>query len=215
VAGEAFPRLMWIPPGLQIDDERQRRFVEQLRMDPRVTPGTDLLETPLEDLRTMIAARLEKRDEPAAAGATTETRAGALQLYFIYDPRDSAAVSPWADLLFKEFEVIQPVFEGDDAEIRDYHEENLRSCDGVLIFYGAANEAWLRRKLRELQKAAGYGRTKGMPAVGICLVEPRTPEKERFRTHDAIVVPQWDGVSADLLQPFVSRLKDARERAAG
>ena len=38
-------------------------------------------------------------------------------------------------------EVIQPVFEGDEAEIREYHEENLRTCDGVLIFYGAGQRA--------------------------------------------------------------------------
>ena len=31
-------------------------------------------------------------------------------------------------------------------------------CDGVLIYYGAGNEMWLRRKLREVQKSAGYGR---------------------------------------------------------
>ena len=84
------------------------------------------------------------------------------------------------DLLFREqFEVLQPLFEGDEAEIREYHEENLRTCDGVLIFYGAANEMWLRRKLRELQKSAGYGRTKPPAGGGICLLPPDTPEKER------------------------------------
>ncbi len=207
-----FPRLLWIPPGLAPDDERQRRFVEQLWMDPRVTPGTDVLGTPLEELRTMIAARLEEPDAPTAAKAIT-LAPDAPQLYFIYPQQDAAAVAPWADLLFKQCEIIQPVFDGDEAELREYHEENLRSCDGALIFYGAANEAWLRRKLRELQKAAGYGRTKAEPIVGICLIAPKTPEKERFRTHDAIVVPQWDGVSADLLTPFVSCLAEqARAR---
>ena len=75
----------------------------------------------------------------------------------------------------------------------------------MLIFYGAANQVWLRRKLAELQKAAGYGRTKPIPLVGICLIAPKTPEKERFRSHAAMVIPQWDGVSSDQLQPFVAR----------
>ena len=64
---------------------------------------------------------------------------------------------PWADFLFKEFEVIPPVFEGDEAEVRAYHEENLSTRDAIVIFYGAANDIWLRRKLREIQKSAGYG----------------------------------------------------------
>ena len=76
-----------------------------------------------------------------------------------------------------------------------------------MIFYGAANELWLRRKFRELQKIAGYGRTKPAPVVAVCLLPPKTPEKERFRTHEAIVVPQWDGLSPDPWQPIIARLK--------
>jgi hypothetical protein len=215
--GGRFSRLVWIPPGLIVDDERQRKVLERFRMDPRVQLGADLLETPLEDLRTLIDAWLTDGNKPAtppAAAAPAST--GALpQLYLIYDQRDTAVISPWADFLFKDFEVIQPVFEGDEAEIREYHEENLRSCSGTLIFFGAANECWLRRKLREVQKSAGYGRTKTKPVVGICFIAPRTPEKERFRTHEAILVQQWDGLAPDGLQPFVSELKAWESRGQG
>jgi hypothetical protein len=99
------------------------------------------------------------------------------------------------------------VFEGDEAEVREYHEENLRSCDAALILYGTASECWLRRKLRELQKSAGYGRTKPAPVVAISLIPPATSEKERFRTHEAMLIPQLTGFSPDALQPFISLLK--------
>jgi hypothetical protein len=157
----------------------------------------------------VIGASLQKGQKAAAEQAAAAGAPGqATQLYFVYDQRDTDDVTAWADFLFKEqFEVIHPVFDGDEADVRSYHEENLRICDGVFIFYGAANETWLRRKLREIQKSAGYGRTKPAPVVGICLVAPKTREKERFRTHDAIVVPQWDGLASDVLQPFVSALK--------
>ena len=80
-----------------------------------------------------------------------------------------------------------PIFDGDEAEVREYHEENLAHCDGVLIFYGAGNELWLRRKLREIQKSAGLRPHEAAAAASaICLDRRRrTPEKERFRTHDA------------------------------
>jgi hypothetical protein len=45
-----------------------------------------------------------------------------------------------------------------------------------------------------------------MPTVAISLVPPRTPDKERFRTHEALVIPQWDGFSPEPLQPLISSL---------
>jgi hypothetical protein len=102
--------------------------------------------------------------------------------------------------------VLHPLFEGDEAEVREYHEDNLRICDGVLVIHGAASESWLRRKLRELQKSAGLGRTKKKAVVAISLVEPRTVEKERFRTHEALVLPQWDGFSPEPLDAVVACL---------
>jgi len=221
-----FSRLLWIPPGLEVQDERQRRVVEQLRMDPRTQKGADLLETFLEDFRTVIQDRLKqerlkedhlKEDRPEGVskptsapykpGSSPIAASAHAQLYLIYDQRDAAITSPWEDFLFEQgLEIIRPVFEGDEAEIREHHEENLRSCDGALIFYGSGNECWLRRKLRELQKSPGYGRTKPLPATAISLILPRTAEKERFRTHEALVIPQWDGFSREPLQPLISSL---------
>jgi protein kinase-like protein/uncharacterized protein DUF4062 len=207
-----FSRLVWIPPGLQVEDERQRRVIQRFRMDPRIQQGADLLETFLEDLKSVIHERLitvekgtpveQRTDMPIFAGSPHA------RIYLIYDQRDAHMTPPWEDFLFgQKLEVIRPVFEGDEAEIWEYHQENLRSCDGALILFGSGNECWLRRKLRELQKSRGYGRTKPMPAVAISLVPPKTPDKERFRTHEALVISQWDGFSPEPLQPLISRLK--------
>jgi hypothetical protein len=204
-----FSRLLWIPPRLQAEDERQRKFIEQLRMDPRAHDDADLLETPLEDLRTVIQERLKREQKPSREPSEpVSSGTSPAQLYLIYDQRDGEMMSPWSDFLFEQgFEVIHPVFEGDEAEVREYHEETLRSCDGALILYGTGSECWLRRKLRELQKSAGYGRSKPTPPAGILLVAPKTPDKERFRTHEALVISQLDGFSPEPLRPFISRLK--------
>jgi hypothetical protein len=204
-----FSRLLWIPPGLQVDDERQRELIEQFRMDPRLLEGADLLETFLEDLKTVIHNKLKRAPAPVVQQTiiSTASQAAHARLYVIYDRRDADAATSWVDYLFEQnFEVMRPDFEGDEAEIRDYHEENLRSCDAVLIFYGSTNECWLRRKLREVQKSPGYGRTKPPPVVGILLTPPKTPDKEHFRTHEAMVIPQFDGFSPQALQQFISSL---------
>jgi hypothetical protein len=207
-----FSRLLWIPPGLQVDDERQRKVIEQLRMDPRLQGGADLLETFLEDFRTVIQEKLKKFEEPAAPSepvVSVEASGNLARIYLIYEQRDAGAASDWGDFLFdQKLEVIHPIFDGDEAEVREYHDENLRMCDGALILYGAASECWLRRKLRELQKSAGYGRTKPAPSIAISLIPPKTADKERFRTHEALVIRQLDGFSPDPLRPFVSSVKN-------
>lgn len=206
-----FTRLVWIPPGLQVEDPRQQRVIDHLRADPREAQAADLLETPLEDLRAVITETLERRRAPAPApsGAATPSAGPSVAcVYLLYDERDVDAVSPWADFLFdRGLEVIRPVFTGNEAEVREYHEENLRTADGVVIFFGSAGELWLRRKFSELQKIAGYGRTKPAPVTAVCLLAPKTPEKDRFRTHEAVVVPQYDGLSADPWLPIITRLK--------
>jgi TIR domain len=199
-------RLIWFPPGLEVIDERQRAFVQRLRLDPRVPQGADLLETSLDDLKTLITERLTLRQKPTSPATAPDTGAK-LRLYLIYDQRDTDSVFPWQQYFFERgFEVLHPLFEGDEAEVREYHEENLRVCDAALLVHGAAAESWLRKKLRELEKIAGLGRVKPRPVVAICLAPPRTVQKERFRTHDALVLPMWDGFAPEPLQGVVAQL---------
>ena len=205
----SFPRLLWIPPGLKVEDARQQDVVERLRTGAGLTAGADLLETPLQDLETLIQVRLNPVEQNTGKTVSTPTPGGApvRQLYLIFDKRDAELIKPWETMLFSQgVEVIPSEFDGDEAEVRKYHLDNLRDCDGALIFYGSANEMWLRGKLREIKKSAGYGRTQPIRAVGICLIAPKTADKECFLTHEAMLIPQWDGPSADSLKPFLSRL---------
>jgi hypothetical protein len=207
-AAGRFSRLLWIPQGLQVDDARQKALLDTVRVDPRIGSEADMLETAFEDLRTAVIDWLAR---DAAPPAVAQAPGSAPQVYFIADQRDAERLAPWSDALFGEhLEIIHPIFEGDEGEIREFHEETLSTCDGCVIFYGAGNELWLRRKLREIQKSPGYGRTKPLPLICIAQIGPHTPEKDRFRTHEALVVPQWNGVDIATLRPFITQLKDGR-----
>jgi hypothetical protein len=206
-----FSRIVWLPPALQVEDERQRALIERLRLDQRLGEHADLLETGFEDLRTVVRQWLERETARPRPADTAVDGGVAPRLYLIADARDTEAIRPWADALFNDgLEVFCSACEGDEAQIREYHEENLTICDGVVIFYASGNEVWVRRKLRELQKSPGWGRTRPLPPAVICLLPPRTPEKERFRTHDALVLPQWTGYQAADFAEFVGRLKAGR-----
>ena len=57
-----FARLVWIPADIQVRDARQQQKVlDSLRFDNRLQQTTDLLETSLEDLRTVYHDRLKRR----------------------------------------------------------------------------------------------------------------------------------------------------------
>ena len=213
-----FSRLLWIPRELQVEDPRQLRVIDDIRMDPRIKEDADVLETWFEDLRTVAMDWLERevtRGTPSAAAPdlprTALTDGVPPHLYIMAEQRDSERILPWVDPLFEEgFEVQCPVFDGDEAELREYHEENLITCDGVLILYGSGNEIWVRRKLREIQKSPGYGRTKPLPVTAVCLLGPPSPEKDRFRTHEAMVMPQWEGYERGPLEAFIQRVSETR-----
>ena len=136
---------------------------------------------------------------------------GVQRVYLICDQRDVEATQPLVDFLFSRFEVTLPVFDGDESQVRREHEANLAECDAVVVYYGAGNELLLRSKLRELQKIAGYGRTKPMLAKAIYVAPPDAPEKQRLRTHDALVIRADAAFTPSLLEPFVDQLTQARQ----
>jgi hypothetical protein len=218
-----FTRLLWIPAGLEVTDARQRAVVERIRVDPRLDERADVLETYLEDFRTHLQEQLDRMHAPpppaplsapaspqgAAAPAAAPGAPAVRSVYLMYDQRDAEAVGAWSDALFDQHvEVLHPLFDGDETDIREYHEDTLRTCDGVMIVFGAANEPWLRRKMREIQKSAGYGRTLAPPTLAISLIDPRTPEKDRFRTHEGRVLRAWEAAPADAIAPFVAQLRE-------
>jgi hypothetical protein len=205
-----FLRILWIPRGLQVEDEGQARLIEKLRMAPN-HENEELLETSPEDLVTFLEDRLKQIQKPIQPEKpVSEKRA---EVYLIYGARDAELTHECVDYLQKQgLEVIRPAFEGDEAEIREYHQQNLRECDGVIIFYGSASEPWLRLKLRDIQQCPGYGRTKPKPVVAVVVAQPKTPEKERFETSWAsMVVRQFDTFSPEPLTPFVAEVKASYE----
>jgi hypothetical protein len=205
-----FCRLIWMPPDLEAADERQRKFIAQLETDSRLQAGADILKTALEDFKSVLHVRLTQSAAPKTEPQKAPRHQEAMRrIYLICDSRDIDDVQPVRDALFDEFEVRLPVFDGDEAEVRREHESNLRDSDAALIYYGAGNEAWLNSKLRELKKIAGYGRVTPMVATGVYIAPPANANKQRFRTHEAIVINPEGPFTPSALEPFVSVLRKA------
>jgi hypothetical protein len=198
-----------MPPGLPAKPGRHAKLLEDLRTN--LSAGSELLETPIEDLKTRILEKLAPPTAPvpvAATGGETDVT----RVYLIHDNRDTDDVRPVDDFLYNEgFEVIRSINEGDQSQIAQYHRDNLCTCDAALIYYGTGNELWLRSKFWDLQKAPGWGRARPMKAKGVYVSAPVTPSKQSFRTREVpkeLVMPNFGDFSPVTLQPFVKALKN-------
>jgi serine/threonine protein kinase len=211
----ALQRLIWIP-GDEPLDERQRDFVKRVQEDPALHHHAEIIEGNLNLLKTDLIRRLNPPEEksPVMSGqaALKPAGKGAPKLYLICDARDESAIEELEDYLFTQgIEVCLPAFDGSDADAEVLHQENLRSCDAVLVYYGSAPKAWVDIKLRELLKAAGYGRDSAIPFQAVYVAPPTDHRKERFRSHQAAVIrgPEQFLPGPDL-DAFVGSIKEAR-----
>jgi hypothetical protein len=202
-----FKRLIWVPHGLTTEDDRQRKFIDYVRSDPAIQNSAEFLEGTLEELKEAVEKELTKIRNPAPA-TTIVRKHGPPRIYLIHDRADADAVAPISDFLFSEgFEPIHPLMEGDEAQVREDHKDNLATCDAALIYQGAASDIWLRTKRSDLKKASGFGRIKPMAGHAIYLGAPETPQKQSFRTHEAEVVKNFGTFASGALACFLSKIR--------
>ncbi len=218
-AAEQFPEmnsprldvLVWMPDGLEPEEPRQGFFITTLQ------DRAELLQTPLEDFKTIIQDTLNAQDTPT--DDPVEEAPHPTQIYLICDQRDvqdyETTLQPIEDFLWEQgFEVIPSVFDGDEAEVRRYHHDSLVDCDAVLIYWNAGSEAWLRTKLREIQQAPGLGRTAPLAAKALYISGDSVPAKKRFRSREANVIKQFDGFVPEDLASFIRKVQSAGGRSS-
>lgn len=194
-------RVIWIPVGLEVRDERQKRLLDVLKNDPDLSACDSVLETPLHELKTVIRDKLAPQKEEPTAPSQLE------RIYFVYDQRDEEAIIPIDDYLYDlGFEVKHPLFHGDETAIRADHQAKLRVADGVLLYYGAGDESWLNRMLLDLAEQPARGRTSA-----VYVAAPETREKTRYRTREVDeVVKAFAGFQPERLKGFLDRLGGRR-----
>jgi serine/threonine protein kinase len=206
-AARGLPRFIWMPRGLNPRDERQEAFVRDLVRDPEAHRGAEVVSDTLENFKILLRSRGKK--DQAGASARAQTADGPPRVYLICDPRDEAAVEPVEDYFYERgVEVSLPGFEASEAEMQDIHIQNLRDCDGALIYYGTGGNHWVDFNIRELQKAAGYRGAVSIGVRAVLIAPPFNHRKDRFKSVSVDVIRQPESVFAPaVLDEFVDRLK--------
>jgi serine/threonine protein kinase len=207
-------RLIWMP-GEQLLDERQSGFIQRVQEDSALHYQAEIIEGNLNLLKKDLIRRLnppeEKPPDIPPRVASKPAAKDIPKLYLICDAKDEAAIEELEDYLFAQgIEVCLPAFDGSDADAEVLHHENLLTCDAVLVYYGSAPKAWVDIKLRDLLKAAGYGRETAIQFQAVYVAPPEDHRKERFHSHQAAVIrgPEKFVPGPDL-DAFVGSVKEA------
>ncbi len=201
-------RLIWMPKGLEAQEERQRQLVDTLQTDNDALAGADLLMTDLGELKAAIQHSLSGGEKTAEPALDDDEPAN---VYVIYGADDFDRAAALEDVLFDDgFEVISPLIEGDEEEMAEDHQENLKRCDAAILYYGESGDGWFRSRLRELD-AAGASRQRPMLAKAVYVAGAETRQKQRFRTRKAIVIKGPDDADpGDELEAFREAIREAR-----
>ncbi len=209
---QGLDRLVWIPPGTSPTDAKQQQLIDKLQNDSSSQYGADFLNTGIEELKTTIRDHLKAKPE---AAVQVQPEDDFVRAYLICDQRDVEAAKPLADYLYSQgFEVMLPVFEGDEAQVREDHTDKLVYSDAILIYYGAANELWLSSKLRDLRKLPGFDGYKPKFSTAIYAAGPVSAAKEHLKSREAMVLKNFDVFTPDSIQAFLNAIKTARAGVA-
>jgi hypothetical protein len=178
-----FSRLIWLPPGLEPKDERQRRFIETLENTFHSTNGSDLVRTKIEDLKTIIQEKLNPSPKPTASEKPDN---GLKRVYVVCDQPDLEEIALLYTYIHEEgFDVLLPEF---DENAMQANKQNMLDCDAVLFYYASMPQISVTTRLRNL---TGFGRPRPLAATGVFVTGKETPQKNLFSSHEAIVIKNF------------------------
>lgn len=197
-----FSRLIWLPPGLEPKDERQRRFIETLQNTFHSTNGSDLVQTKIEDLKTIIQAKLNPASRPAL---TKDPDDGLKRVYLVCDRCDFEKIESLYDYLNEEgCKVLLPEF---DENTMQADKQHMIDCDAVLFYFDSSPEMWLQTRLRSL---TGFGRGRPFAAVGVFMTGEETFKKKIFKTPEAMVMKNFGDFDPSVMKEFMIKLSQAK-----
>ena len=203
--GGGLTQVIWMPAGATPAEARQKEFTEELVARLNDALEVDLVTTGLESLKTLVLTRLER---PASENPEPAAEAGPARVYLVYDPADLETVEPLANRLYDEgLEVVLSLLEGDDAELRQLHQDNLLEADAALIVYDRAPAVWVETKVRELRKSQGYEGARPKRARAVLVTGEESPHKRLYRSHELLVIKHFGAGEPADLEAFLEPLR--------
>jgi hypothetical protein len=202
-------RLIWLPAASSRQTEQQR-FIDALRSTKELQRGGDLIEENLEGFKNVLRPTLKKLEELSSKKAEAG-QPGGHTIYLLCVAADRPATVPLRKFLKgQDLEVQLPVFDGDAATVRQTNQDLLTTCDAVLVYYGAGDEAWKRTTETDLQKIKSSRRGKPLLNIFTYLAPPMTGHKQDcIDMGDENLIVGVETFTEAAMQPLVEAMKRA------
>ena len=150
-----FSRIVWLPKELNHADARHRDLIREIW--DSTANGVEVLEKPLEDVKTNIQDVLTRPPKPTAQPKTAGIKPSVLFLYDGTDAQSAAGVERQVkDRGFNVWSAAK-YFSDTPAKLIEAQNEFLRHCDAVLIYWN--DSPWTQIVLGRVQKIFGDGRS--------------------------------------------------------
>jgi hypothetical protein len=199
---QALTQLIWIEDGLEVIEDEQIQLIDKVE-ESSVGKGVEVVKSPLDRFKAHLLATMS-RDKLAEPETSAESRT----VYLVYDQADSeAAETLQGTVEAGGYQVVTPLTEGSESEVREVHETSMVLSDAVLIYYGKCTEHWVKLRLLDLMKVRGWGRTEPYLAQALWVGAPDTPHKAKLHTTQALVLNGLADPGLTALEPFLSRLE--------
>lgn len=201
--GEDFQRIIWFPPDLKSADEKQELFVEKLVRQEETLKIAEIVQTPLELLKTIVKKKISGKDKESMEAGSVSLPEKPF-VYLIHEEKFKNELEPVLNW-FKE-KNIDVIWSGMAAEadnIVSLHRHYLSNCSGVLIHYSGNNVPWISSKMKDLLKAPGFGRTEPIKAMAV-MVQNGSEFESRISEVD--VIPITKGTSEVSFDKFLEKI---------
>jgi hypothetical protein len=212
-ARHKIPRIVWIEPNAKTSEAFQKA------LDASDRQGTEILDNPAQtvaDLKRMIVKALGAATPPAPAAGGAK-----LNIYLLCDtvdfPSAATATAPNLSkqihdfLTQKGYAVWLPMIGAkNEQERKEDHEETLEMSDAVLVLWGATDEAWFRKRARELISIDVKRAYRPLLARASLLAAPPS-NKDQYRNLLDMAIDLFGGFEPEKLAAFEQRLRPAEQ----
>ena len=210
---EKLTRIIWLPSDHKYVDLDQNEYLEGLRQNKEELYNAELIQTPVEILKSIILKRLDKQKYKSDSKAKKDTKE--IQniekggIYIVHDANDSKDIKPILDWFEKNnIKVLRPDFELQHFKMMLDHKNKLVAADSVLIYCNHGNQQWSKTKIKDIVKSPGFGRNRPFEFKALYLASKHNLDlKEQVDEEDFLILENTNQFSASLMSGLFSKVK--------
>ena len=199
-------QVVWLPLGLTPKGKFQESFVADLK-----NTSPDYLQTTLEELKSNIRRKLAPLPAPVSweeDGTESQAPNQIKVCLFCHEQDEENVGSLYTHLRFEEgFKINLSL---PNAQRPQTHQQLLQDSDGVLLFYGEAEESWVVSKWNIIRRHLATIKDKQPPARAIFAAKPPTREKGLLSSNDLLILKHFDDFTPEAIAPFVQKVREAK-----